>query len=188
MEPKLPLLPRWKPEAKEWLSRSLRPRVLVSRVPHSCIFFWPPTAPPAMVSHAWPCHHVKSWCLSPRVLWEFTETWAGRTGGLWHGDSHSGQRAQWQWWALQTVSSSGFKLPPLLTPRHPHPPRLMKCFPRVCQGRSYLPQKFTSHPAYFLLRLVRVMGKGFVEWGKLMFLFCFEWFCSESLLFPTSCW
>lgn len=149
MEPKLPLLPRWKLEAKEWLSRSLRPRVLVSRVPHSCIFFWPPTAPPAMVSHAWPCHHVKSWCLSPRVLWEFTETWAGRTGGLWHGDSRSGQRAQWQWWALQTVSSSGFKLPPLLTPRHPPPqthevlsqglPRPLLSLPEVHLSPSLLP-------------------------------------------------
>lgn len=106
---------------------------------------------------------------------------------MWHSGSCSGQEPQWQCKLRKPLALQDLNFH-LCSPIGTPPLRLMKSFPRVCQGHSYLLQKFASHPAYFLFRLVCVMGKGFVEWGKLIFLFCFEWFCSESLLFPTSCW
>lgn len=139
-----------------------------------------------MVSYTWLSHCVKSWCFNPRVMWELIEAW--KPGWNW-------RHVAWWWlfWAAGSmatrsfpVSCSGFKFPPLLT-IGAHPPDSCRSFPGSLGPRLSL-QSFTSHPAHFLLRLVCVMGKGFVEWGKLIFLFCFEWFCSETLLFPTSCW
>lgn len=134
--------------------------------PELCISSWPLTVPPTMVSHTQPCRQVTSWVLDPGNCGSPQKP--GRTGSMLHSVSRLNGKAELcKLLALQDLNFH------LCSPRGTPSPRRVKRFPRVCQGRSYLQQKFTSHPAYFLSRLVRVMGKGFVEWGKLTFFVLF---------------
>lgn len=135
--------------------------------PDLCISSWPLTASSTMVSHTWPCRQMTSWVLAPGNCGSPQKP--SRTGSMLHSDSRLNGKAELC--KLLALPDLNFHL---CLPRGTPTTRRVKRFPRVCRGRPYLSQKFTSHPAYFLSHLVWLMRKGFVEWGKLTFLFCFE--------------